>query len=1661
MEIAILFKAEEIFSYAYHLGNKPFIPNITIINKGEEATQPMRLMLTSNPSFFADVVVEEIPVINPQESYTITNINLVYDTGMLSNITEEVKSTISCFLHVGDECVAEKTQEIKVMPYDEVSNWEKDFKLLVGYVTPNQADVQKIVTAAANKKGEKFGEYSILAYAADREEVIRTIRCSYEAIQDEEIIYVYLKQGFHGGWQRIRLADEILKEKQGNCLDLTLLFASIFEAEGLNPFIMRTKGHAFVGVWTKGMHMPEAVYSDKEDIVKILEENKQDMVLLECTLARKGANTGYEYAVSAAEKNASKSDELVALIDVKAARKEGIHPIPSRISDLEENGEEIPFSYPEIEETEEELEQDNEEELEEIPPVQVPDKLTRWKNKLLDVTAGSDLLNIKITAEGKRAAQLPDVDIYQLYQQIKSGKTFTITGEGKNPEEIKADLEARILHTNYTAEATKKLLATLRSKDSDYRDQKGASIMYLTLGCVHWYEKKNEKWYHSPILMVPMTFIKEAKQLKLYYDGAEIHVNAAVLEMLNGRFGIQVPGLSEEPLGNDGLPDMKMIIKKLTAAFKDQKDLEVVECAHIGIFAFAQYMMWNDLDKNQEFYLNHPLVGSIKEGQKAKEIDENLYDFDEKDVFLPISADGAQIKAMMAALGNQSFVLHGPPGTGKSQTITAMLANFIGHDRSVLFAAEKAAALQVVYNRMRMIGLAPFCLYLPVDSVSRTTMERFLTQYKDLMEMAETEPTKYDEVSKQIEDEKSRLSKQLAIFDDVKYSGYTLKELVGNVLNSKEHLIAVDKISEHIKERVREGKLKELADLLKDTMHMGETAGGAQNHPLSKWGDVEYKFGVQKDARYLLRQYQELLATVATYHAKLEGLEWEDSVENTYTTNWEKCQAAIDVLKVPESVRGMENLPEKLTVWLGWSDIQEQREELYKELDPGVTKLNLERMANKWKLLMKAKTYESSYEKLVMKNELSKYLRREKPSERYITEMFDKALKLKKLNEDYPKELGFSLPLNKQQTIELRKHLDKYFANGIPKALKKVSEDQKQLLEKLLEALKEKADHEKKMKDFFGNDLFNWEEGTTVSQMLKDIRKQIQGLDTFREWNDYQDLKAYCLEEGLEPWIILYENGANPDVVRADFLAGSTESMLGEICETSEMVKDFAGFRFENLVDKFTELMDSFYAICAEEIKHRHLVRIQKAIADPENEKDKVALKKIIEANGKGITIREIMNTVGGFILKLTPCVMATPMTTSMYFPLQAVTFEHMILDEASQLQTCKSVGLIARSKHSIIVGDPNQMPPTSFFEGASAEYNLSILEEDQESILKDCIALDLPDYYLKWHYRSHHESLIAFSNTNYYGGKMITFPAADKKSKVHVIRTNGIYDRGNTITNPIEAETLVTNLEEMILDGDMRSFGIIAFNKRQQTLIEQLIEERAEENPSFAQGLEQMQEIGEPLFVRNLESVQGDERDVILFSIGYGPDKDGKLVMAFGPLAKAGGWRRLNVAITRARDEMILFTSMDAKQMELSETASKGVKDLKNFISYAEGNEMSVVENAEGKAGSNGDGFVEAVCKFLAESGYEYETNVGNSALKVDIAVYDQEKENFILGIMLNNKNTNSDFTIYDSEIGQNRILKKQGWNLLRIWSLDWYEDSEREMNRILNKIKKDSVEE
>jgi len=266
-------------------------------------------------------------------------------------------------------------------------------------------------------------------------------------------------------------------------------------------------------------------------------------------------------------------------------------------------------------------------------------------------------------------------------------------------------------------------------------------------------------------------------------------------------------------------------------------------------------------------------------------------------------------------------------------------------------------------------------------------------------------------------------------------------------------------------------------------------------------------------------------------------------------------------------------------------------------------------------------------------------------------------------------------------------------------------------------------------------------------------------------------------------------------------------------------------------------------------------------------------LQKNIRNNGRAVSIRRIFDEIPNLLHRLTPCMLMSPISVAQYFDADTQRFDLVIFDEASQLPTCEAVSAIARAKNVIVVGDPKQLPPTSFFVTNNIDED-NIEKEDLESILDDCLALSMPSRHLLWHYRSKHESLIAFSNAKYYDNKLLTFPSIDDiSSKVQFVPVTGFYDKGKTRQNQSEAKAIVEEVVSRLSDPALaaRSIGIVTFSSVQQTLIEDMLNDIF----TFRPDLEKIaMEAKEPIFIKNLENVQGDERDVILFSVGYGPMK-------------------------------------------------------------------------------------------------------------------------------------------------------------------------------------------
>lgn len=413
-----------------------------------------------------------------------------------------------------------------------------------------------------------------------------------------------------------------------------------------------------------------------------------------------------------------------------------------------------------------------------------------------------------------------------------------------------------------------------------------------------------------------------------------------------------------------------------------------------------------------------------------------------------------------------------------------------------------------------------------------------------------------------------------------------------------------------------------------------------------------------------------------------------------------------------------------------------------------------------------------------------------------------------------------------------------------------------------------------------------------------------------------------------------------------------------------------------------------------------------------------------------------------------------SPISAAQYLDPRREPFDIVVFDEASQLPTCKAVGVLARGKDAVIVGDPKQMPPTSFFAtNAVDEDNLEA--EDLESILDDCLALNMPQSHLLWHYRSRHESLIAFSNSQFYENKLLTFPSVnDRESKVRLIHVDGVFDRGKTRTNKAEAEAVVDEIKRRYKDPELskQSLGVVTFNISQQHLIDDLLNEACAQDAQLEKWVYGAEE---PLFIKNLENVQGDERDVILFSIGFGPDENGKVYMNFGPLNRDGGWRRLNVAVSRARCEMTVFATLRSEQLDLNRTKAEGVAALRSFLEYAEGRTLALEEADLQTKQESHDGIATAICKALKEKGYETDLSIGRSEYRIDIGVVDPKNpEEYILGILLDGNGYGTAKTTRDREIAQISVLNGLGWKILRVWCMDWWDNRQKELNRILSKL-------
>lgn len=578
----------------------------------------------------------------------------------------------------------------------------------------------------------------------------------------------------------------------------------------------------------------------------------------------------------------------------------------------------------------------------------------------------------------------------------------------------------------------------------------------------------------------------------------------------------------------------------------------------------------------------------------------------------------------------------------------------------------------------------------------------------------------------------------------------------------------------------------------------------------------------------------------------------------------------------------------------------------------------------------------------------------------------------------------------------------------------------------------------------FEDENENW-----LNQRQKVCTDILENIESIKDWITYLKCDTECREKGLAPVCDAYKNGIPNDQLLVIYLRSIYQAIILSVIENDSVLNGFTGISFNEKIMQFKKMNEEFMELTRHEMVYQLTSQLPSSQDSVEINKELNILRRAISSNGRGISIRSLFEQIPEVLTKLCPCMLMSPISAAQYLQAENNLFDIVIFDEASQLPTCKAVGVLARAKNAVIVGDPNQMPPTSFFAGNMIdEDNLDI--EDLDSILDDCLALGIPSAYLRWHYRSRHESLIAFSNQEFYENSMLTFPSVnDRERRVRMRKIDGFFDRGKTRVNVNEAKAIVEEIKRRYQDPELRkqSIGVVTFNISQQTLIEDMLQEEYQQDVKFDQWANTEEE---SLFVKNLENVQGDERDIILFSVAFGPNAEGKMSLNFGPLNKNGGWKRLNVAVSRARSEMVVFTSMTADMINLKRTKAKGVEALRDFLEFAQKGQLqseNIEENMEER-----QGIKEHICQTLNEHGYKYQISVGHSKFKIDIAVMNPyNEEEYLLGIMLDGESYRQSSNTKDREVAQINVLKGLGWDIYRIWTMDWWDNKEKELKKLI----------
>mgnify|MGYP006425542191 CR=1 FL=1 len=1315
------------------------------------------------------------------------------------------------------------------------------------------------------------------------------------------------------------------------------------------------------------------------------------------------------------------------------------------------------------------------------------------------------LLNI-LVKESKTMYFLPDPSKDRNGEGEEGQSYFDFIQPDESDDEIADRHTDNKIQTPHSSKRLQRRLLNTYYQTRSHIQERGVNVLYLALGMLHWYEDENsDKLRRAPLILIPIELSRSDAQskFKIRYTGEEIGGNLSLQAKFKMDFGLEIP-LPEigEELSVHEL-NLEKYFESVAHKIRNRDRWKVAQNEQgIGFFSFNKFLMYNDLDHKNwpdgKKPSQHPIINSLMgEGFDEPEPiitnNDHIDDYLEpKDLNQVVNADSSQTKAISDVIQGRNLVIQGPPGTGKSQTITNIIAEALADNKKVLFVSEKMAALEVVKRRMDEIRLGDACLELHSH---KSNKKSFLDELERTMNLNKPINNNNDfdiEGLKKNRDELNRYSS--AVNEAMGESHATPYQAYGRILKIKKELgeVSKPKIGQDKLLGLDRANFKKILDSVERLEAQIERIGRPIEHPF--WGS-NLKVYIPSHDEEIKEDLENILDNLDELRKRQEKLSCEFDLDLNF--NWDEANNVIEIanfaLNAPKDlhkvdlknelwIRDQESIDRLIQIGKRISELKKQYgsqliNEAWEEEVLDIRKTLVAKGDKWWKIfsrdywkakndlagIMAEKLPKELEKQLDLVGAILEYQRlapRIEDNEELGNELFQRLYKGEDTDWKNLEDINdWLLSVHERNDEkELLKKILVYFSSPIDKeeihskkvALEKYRNNYKYSIEQLFERI----DFEEEIR--FKDESFFEQNYSIHEKIFEEQLNNIEKLSEITSLNhNLNELKEHGFEDYAQTACEWKPAGKYlSELFELNWLESHLEKTLSERDE-------LAGFSSEahwEKIKKFRDLDEQLLRHNRAEIAYKHWDNLPKRIGIGAVG----GLIKEFNKKRRHKPIRQLMKDSGSAIQDIKLVFMMSPLSVSTYIPPDSVEFDLVIFDEASQVRPVDALSPLLRAKQAIVVGDSKQLPPTSFFE---VELELEDDEEqaeagDMESILGLFEGKGAPSSMLRWHYRSEHESLIAVSNYEFYNNDLVLFPSPDVEKKNTGIKYHHLkytyYEpgKGKSI-NRGEAKKVARAVLEHAEEKPELSLGVAAFSKSQMEAIQDELEILRREDSSYESFFNVHPD--EPFFVKNLENVQGDERDIIFISIGYGKTEDGYVSMNFGPINHDGGERRLNVLITRARKRCEIFTNLLAQDIDTSRTQAKGMVALKRYLKYARTGELDLPQSTEREADSE---FEEDVGHELRQYGYEIEYQVGSAGFLIDLGVRSEENPSeFILGIECDGASYHSARSARDRDRIRQDVLERIGWNIHRVWSTDWFKNKEKEVSKLLQEIERLSL--